>query len=774
MHKRVCSLLCLLCLLCLIVAIPSVAAYGQASRALIDQYCVGCHNERLKTAGLMLDKLDVSQIGGNPAAWEKVARKLRAGDMPPAGRPRPARADAEAFAASLEAALDAAAAAQPNPGAPAIHRLNRTEYSNAIRDLLALDTSAVDVKSWIPADDSGYGFDNIGDVLSLSPLLLEKYLSAAEKISRLAVGDPKIPPADETYDAPKGLVQDDRTSDELPFGSRGGLAVHHYFPLDGEYLIQVRLQRTSGQERETILGLQEQRQIDVRLDGHRLKLFVVGGGQSQLDLVADGNLELRFPAKAGSHIVAVSFIKDTVKPAPRRNNSGAISSVTIRGPYNATGSGETASRARIFACRPAPGIDNENACAANVLGTLARRAYRRPVAKADLAPLLDLYKDGRKDGGFEAGIEMALRGILVSPGFLFRIERDPPKIVPGAAYRISDTELASRLSFFLWSSIPDDALLDAAEQGKLRDPAVLEQQVRRMLADSRSSALVQNFAGQWLYLRNLQSVLPDPSEFPDFDDNLRQAMQQETELFFASMLREDRSVLDLLTADYTFVNERLARHYQIPNVFGNGFRRVAVSNEARRGLLGQASVLTVTSYATRTSPTLRGKWLLENILGTPPPPPPDNVPSLKDDTQSKAMSMRERMEQHRANVVCASCHARMDPMGFALENFDAIGRWRTRNSDGSPVDASGVLPDGSKVEGPAGLRAVLLQQPDQFAGNLTDRLLTYALGRGTEYYDAPVIRAVTREAARNGYRWSSLILGIVRSTPFQMRKSVGP
>ena len=754
------------------MAIPCIAAYGQASRTLIDQYCIGCHNERLKTAGLMLDKLDLAQIGSNPAVWEKVARKVRSGDMPPAGRPRPAKADADAFAASLETGLDNAAAAQPNPGAPAIHRLNRTEYSNAIRDLLALDTSAIDVKSWIPADDSGYGFDNIGDVLSLSPLLLERYLSAAEKISRLAVGDPKIPPADETYDAPKGLVQDDRTSDELPFGSRGGLAVHHYFPLEGEYLIQVRLQRTSGQERETILGLQEQRQIDLRLDGQRLKLFVVGGGQSQLDPVADGNLELRFSAPAGSHVVAVSFIKDTVKPAARRNNSGAISSVTIRGPYNVSGSGETPSRARIFTCRAAAG--NENACAAHILSTLARRAYRRPVTNADLAPLLDLYKDGRKDGGFEAGIEMALRGILVSPGFLFRIERDPPKSVPGVVYRISDIELASRLSFFLWSSIPDDALLNIAEQGKLRDPAVLQQQVRRMLADARGNALVENFAGQWLYLRNLQSVLPDPSEFPDFDDNLRQAMQQETELFFASMLREDRSVLDLLTADYTFVNERLARHYQIPNVFGNGFRRVTINNDDRRGLLGQAAILTVTSYATRTSPTLRGKWLLENLLGTPPPPPPDNVPSLKDDTQSKALSMRQRMEQHRANVVCASCHARMDPMGFALENFDAIGRWRNRNSDGSPVDASGVLPDGSKFEGPAGLRNLLLQQPAQFAGNLTERLLTYALGRGTEYYDAPVIRAITRDAARNGYRWSSLILGIVSSTPFQMRKSVSP
>jgi len=748
----------------------AVTAYGQASRMLIDQYCIGCHNERLRTAGLMLDKLDVSQIGSNPAVWEKVARKLRSGDMPPAGRPRPAKADADAFASSLETALDAAAAAQPNPGAPAIHRLNRTEYSNAIRDLLALDTQAIDVKSWIPADDSGYGFDNIGDVLSLSPLLLERYLSAAEKISRLAVGDPKIPPADETYDAPKGLVQDDRTSDELPFGSRGGLAVHHYFPLDGEYLIQVRLQRTSGLERDTILGLQEQRQIDVRLDGHRLKLFVVGGGQSQLDPGADGNLELQFPAKAGSHTVAVSFIKDTVRPAPRRNNSGAISSVTIRGPYNATGSGETPSRVRIFTCR---GPGNENACAKDILGALARRAYRRPITNADLGPLLDLYKAGRKDGSFEAGIEMAVRGILVSPGFLFRIERDPPKIAPGAVYRISDIELASRLSFFLWSSIPDDALLNAAEQGRLKDPAVLEQQVRRLLADPRSNALVQNFAGQWLYLRNLQSVLPDPSEFPDFDENLRQAMQQETELFFASMLREDRSVLDLLNADYTFVNERLARHYQIPNVFGNGFRRVTLDNEGRRGLLGQASILTVTSYATRTSPTLRGKWLLENILGTPPPPPPDNVPSLKEDTQSKAMSMRQRMEQHRANVVCASCHARMDPMGFALENFDAIGRLRTRNSDGSPVDASGVFPDGSKFEGPAGLRHVLLEQPGQFVGNLTERLLTYALGRGTEYYDAPVTRAITREAARNGYRWSSLILGIVESTPFQMRSMSG-
>lgn len=759
-------------------AAPRATAAPQGAptpRALLDQYCVTCHNQRLKTAGLMLDQMDLATIGASAETWENVAHKLRSGAMPPAGRPRPGAAEKETLTTWLETELDSAAAARPNPGRPAIHRLNRTEYANAVRDLLDFDTTAVDVKSFLPGDDSGYGFDNIGDVLSLSPLLLERYLSAAEKISRLAVGDPEIPSTAETYDAPKGLLQEERTSDELPFGSRGGFAVRHYFPVDGEYVIQVGLQKTAGQDGDVIVGLNEERQIDVRLDGARLKLFQIGGGRSQRDGAADASLEVRFTAKAGSGRIAVNFVKDTLKPAARRNASGAVSSIVVQGPYGTTGPGNTPSRARIFSCSRSSSASSSEAddCAQKILSTLARRAYRRSVTPDDVRPLLDLYKEGAGEGGFETGIAMALRGILASPGFLFRVERDPVNARPDSIYRISDFELASRLSFFVWSSIPDDALLDLAERGRLKDPAVLEQQVRRMLADSRSKALVENFAGQWLYLRNIQSVLPDPSEFPDFDDSLRQAMRQETELFFESMIREDRGILELLDADYTFLNERLARHYGIPNVFGSDFRRVSLKTEERRGLLGQASILTVTSYATRTSPTLRGKWLLENIVGSPPPPPPDDVPSLKDDGASQALSMRERMEAHRANPVCASCHAQMDPMGFALENFDAIGRWRTANSDGSRIDASGTLPDGTTFDGPVGLRRVLQKAGGQFVNNVTEKLLTYALGRGVEYYDAPVVRAVSRESARDNYRWSSLILGIVKSTPFQMRRSAG-
>jgi hypothetical protein len=674
--------------------------------------------------------------------------------MPPAGLPRPAQATVDSVASELEAALDRAAAERPNPGRPAIHRLNRTEYSNAIRDLLALDTTAIDVKSFLPGDDSGYGFDNIGDVLSVSPLLLERYMFAAEKISRLAVGNPAILPSSEEYAAPKALVQEDHMGDDFPLGTRGGLAVRHHFPLDAEYVIRARINGIAGPDVA---------QVDVRVDGERLKLFNT-----------DANTDIRFKAKAGSRLVAVFFVKDTVKPAPRRGGSGAVGGITILGPYNATGSGQTPSRDRIFICRPAAAAQ-EQTCARKILSALARRAYRRPVGDPDVDPLLRLYTIGRSDGSFDAGVEMALRGILTSPGFLFRLERDPAGATPGP-HRISDLELASRLSFFLWSSIPDETLLNLAEQRKLTgDPRVLEQQVRRMAADPRSKALSENFAGQWLYLRNARTVQPDPAVFPEFDENLRQAMQKETELLFDSMLREDRSVVDLLDADYTFVNERLARHYGIPNVFGSNFRRVSIDRDERRGLLGQASILTVTSYATRTSPTLRGKWLLENILGTPPPPPPDDVPSLKDDGRSQAKTMRQRMDEHRTNPVCASCHARMDPMGFALENFDAIGRWRTVNeSDTSRIDASGVLPDGTRFEGPAELRKLLLKDRVQFVGNVTEKLLTYALGRGTEYYDAPVIRKTAREAAAHGYRWSSLILGIVNSAPFQMRSAPTP
>ena len=766
-------------------------------RAILNRYCVTCHNEKLKTAGLMLDTMDVEKVSEGAAVWEKVVRKLRTAAMPPAGMPRPDQPTYDSFATYLETELDRAAAAKPNPGRPAIHRLNRTEYTNAIRDLLAMEING---GTLLPADDSGYGFDNIADVLSVSPTLLERYTSAARKISRLAIGDPAMRPDFETYDVPKYLLQEDRMSDALPFGSRGGMAIRHYFPLDGEYVVRIRLQRE--RQGAYILGLTEQHQLEVRLDGARIKLFTVGrerNGVSRTNVdsgteyerTADLGLEVRFPVNAGMRVVGVAFLKKTTEPegmieprlagfrfAPNVVVEPAVASVAIGGPYDVKGPGDTPSRRRIFVCHPTSGPANskdEEQCARKILSTLARRAYRRPVTEEDLQPLLSFYQAGQSKGSFEAGIEMALRRILVSLEFLFRIELDPANVAPNTAYRISDLALASRLSFFLWSSIPDDELLDLAARGKLQDPAVLQQQVQRMLADSRSKTLVSNFAGQWLYLRNLRSVQPDPAGFPEFDENLREAFQQETELFLESLLREDHSVLDLLNANYTFLNERLARHYGIPNIYGSHFRRVTLNDEARRGLLGQGSILTVTSYATRTSPTLRGKWLLENILGTPPPPPPPNVPSLKDNKETKALSMRQRMEQHRANPVCASCHARMDPLGFALENFDAIGKWQTTSGDANtPIDASGVLPDGTRFQGPAELRKALLSKPEQFVTTVTEKLLTYAIGRGVEYYDAPAVRKITRETAASDYRWSSLIAEIVKSDPFQMRRSREP
>ena len=801
---------------------PDLAS-AATQRALLDRYCVTCHNEKLKTAGLMLDKMDVEKVSEGAPVWEKVVRKLRTGAMPPAGMPRPDKAAYDSFATYLESALDSAAAANPNPGKELVHRLNRAEYTNAVRDLVAVE---IDGESLLPADESTYGFDNIGDALSVSPVLLERYIAVARKISRLAIGDPTVRPAFETYDVPKLLVQDDRVSEDLPFGSRGGIAIRHYFPLDGEYVIRIRLQRNS---RDYIRGLAEPHQLDVRLDGVRVKLFPVGGEhygktspmfsratplgdpkQEEYEHGMDAGLEVRFPAKTGFHNVGVAFVEEEAAPEgffqPRmtqfdvvtyKGGNPAVESVTIGGPFDPRGVGETASRSKIFVCHPggvesrglSPGQaagsgklagNSEEACARKILSTLAHRAYRRPVTDKDVQTLLSFYKASRaaenNGSGFDSGIERALERILVGPEFLFRIERDPANLAPNTVHRISDLELATRLSFFLWSSIPDEQLLDLAGHGKLKDPAILEQQVRRMLADSRSKALVSNFAGQWLYLRTLQKVSPDPEAFPEFDENLRTAFQQETELFIDSMLREDRSVLDLLKADYTFLNERLARHYGIPNVYGSHFRRVTLSDDARKGLVGQASILTVTSYATRTSPTLRGKWILENILGAPPPPPPPNVPSLQDrGADGKILSVRQQMERHRANPACAVCHTRMDPLGFALENFDAIGHWRTTSgADNTPIDSSGVLPDGAKFNGPAELRTILLSRPQEFVTAVTEKLMTYALGRGVDYYDQPSIRKIMREATANDYRWSSLILGVVKSTPFQMRKSPEP
>jgi hypothetical protein len=749
-------------------------------RAAVNRYCVGCHNSKLKTAGLALDTIGAESVDRHPEAWEKVVRRLRVRSMPPAGLPRPDERTYNALISSVEGSLDSAAAAKPNPGrTDTFRRLNRTEYQNAIRDLLAVD---VDVSSLLPSDESSHGFDNV-TVGDLSPTLLERYLSAAQKISRLAMGSPSKSPGGYSVILPPDLTQEEHF-DELPLGTRGGLVTHYTFPVDAEYDIQLRLARDRNEHVEGLTGPSE---VELMLDGERVRLFTVKppppGNDHQF---VDKELHIRVPVKAGPHVVGVAFpkrpsalLETERQPYQAHFNMDrhpriqpAVYSVSINGPYEASGHGDTPSRRKIFVCSPArPG--EEEGCAKRIVAGLMRRAYRRPVTDADLQVPLKFYREARTGADFEAGIEMALRAVLVSPEFLFRVEQDPAGVAPNTAYRMSDLELASRLSFFIWSSIPDDELLDAAIRGKLRTPAVLEQQVRRMLADSRSRALVSNFADQWLYLRNLASTTPDMRAFPDFDDNLRQAFRQETELFFESIMREDRSVLDLLRANYTFVNERLAKHYGIPNVYGSRFRRITFSggDEGRGGLLRQGSILTVTSYATRTSPVIRGKWILSNILGVPPPPPPPDVPALKEkSTIGKNLSMRERMAEHRANPACSGCHQLMDPVGFSLENYDAVGRWR-KMEDGTRIDATGGLPDGSKFEGVAGLQQALLSRPEVFTGTFTEKLLTYALGRGVEYYDAPAVRKVVQEAGAKDYRFSSFILGIVSSTPFQLRRS---
>ena len=775
---------------------PGMAAASQ--RAFLDTYCVACHNNGLRSGQLTLDAIEIGSVGDQAGVWEKVVSKLRTRSMPPAGMLQPDDAARGDFLAYLESRLDRAAAAQPTPGRPAVQRLNRTEYTNAVRDLLAVDTDAVDIASFLPADDASYGFDNIGDALTVSPTLMEAYMSASRRISRLAIGDPASRPVVERYEVPKYIMQDLRMTEDLPFGSRGGTAIRHHFPADGEYGLEVRLQRNASRAGgiTVAVGLEEPHEVDLRLDGRRIQTFTVGGIDSRVrtqteEDEVDAGLAVRIPVQAGTRVVGVTLLDQTVEPEgvfqPKATDYSnvesynfevdgpAIGSVTISGPYDVTGVGDTASRRRIFVCHPENATEEEP-CAGRILTQLARRAYRRPVAEQDVESLMDLYRTGRdsvqEQFGFERGVETAVRRILVDPEFLFRIERDPVNAEAGAPYRISDLELASRLSFFLWSSIPDDELLEVAERGALRDPATLEDQVRRMLRDDRSRALVDNFAGQWLYLRNVQAAWPNPEMFPDFVANLRDDFQRETELFIESMLGDDRRVTDLLAADYTFLNERLARHYGIAGVAGNNFRRVTVSDENRKGLRGQGSVLMVTSYATRTAPTIRGKWLLENILGAPPPPPPANVPSLDEapGTDGRLLTVREQLEAHRVNPACAGCHSIMDPLGFALENFDATGKWRTTDG-GHPVDASGVLPDGTVFEGPAQLRQLLLRQPELLVHAVAEKLMTYALGRGVEYYDAPAIRKIVRDAAATEYRWSSVILGIVNSVPFQMRSA---
>ena len=740
---------------------PHGRAQQQISTELVNRYCVGCHNQKLKTAGVSLQGLDLAKVGDQAGVWERALRKVRSGQMPPPGLPHPDATASASFTKWLEESLDRAAAASPNPGRPAVHRLNRAEYSNAIRDLLAVD---IRPGSLLPVDDSGYGFDNIGDVLSVSPILLERYISVARQISRLAVGDPKIKPTEEEYAArrdPPGSIRrtrNERVNDDLPFDSRGGLAAKHYFPVDAEYTIRVKLNNESppairapikaGLRTVGVTFLRESAKAELPAPGAK----AVTNSTAELDVRLDGVRLKRFEI-------------------PEKDARAQVNSVIVGGPYNITGPGDTASRAKLFVCRPA-GPGDEEPCARKVLSALTRRAFRRPITEADLKPLLAFYNSGRRERDFDYGIEKALRALLVSPDFLFRVENDPAGSRAGAAYRIGDVELASRLSFFLWSSIPDDTLLDLAEKGKLRDPQVLEQQVRRMLDDPRSESLVSNFAGQWLFLRGLAQAKPDPEAFPEFDESLRQAFYDETELFFHSILREDRSVLELLNANYTFLNERLAEHYGVPNVYGSQFRKVTLNDPNRGGLLGQGSILTVTSYPNRTSVVQRGKWILENLLGAPPPPPPPEVPELKPHAKDgRRLTMREQMEQHRSNPVCSSCHARMDPIGFALENYNGVGKWRSKDG-ASPIDASGKFPGGAEFSGPAGLKKLLLADyRDDFVANVTEKLLIYALGRGLEYYDQPAVRAITRQAAQDDYKMSALVTAIVKSVPFQMRRT---
>lgn len=753
----------------LLLLAPQASPAPAPPAATLNKYCVACHSPRSKAANVVVNPAELDSAALSPDVWEKVVRKLRARYMPPAGVPRPDEAAYEALIAALESKLDSA---PPNPGrTDTFRRLNRSEYRNAVRDLLDLD---IDVSSLLPNDESSHGFDNI-TVGTLSPTLLERYLSAARKISRLAIGSPIRAPGGDTFQLPPDLTQEAHF-DNLPIGTRGGLSVRYTFPVNAHYEIHVRLARDRNEHIEGLTGPHE---VELLLDGRPVRRFTVTPPPTGADHhTTDKHLQLRIPVTAGPHTLAATFPKraSTLLETERQPYQAhfnmdrhpriqpAIYSLTVNGPYDPQGPGDTPSRRRIFQCSA-----QDEPCAQRILLNLARRAYRRPVTPSDIGAPLRFFRETAQKEGFEQGIEMALRAILVSPEFLFRVEQDPPGVAPNTAYRLNDLQLASRLSFFLWSSIPDDELLDLAAGNQLHHPATLEKQVRRMLADPRSRALISNFAGQWLYLRNLDSATPDMRAFPDFDDNLRQAFRRETELFFESIVREDRSVLDLLRADYTFVNERLARHYGIPNVYGSRFRRVTFP--ARGGLFRQGSILTVTSYATRTSPVMRGAWILTNILGMPPPPPPPNVPALKDSNAlSQTLSMRERMAQHRANPACAGCHQLMDPLGFALENYDAVGRYRTAE-DAIPIDPSGNLPDGSRFDGVSGLQKALLSRPEVFLSTFTGKLLTYALGRGVEPHDAPAVRKMISEARSRDFRFSSFILGIAGSTPFQMRRS---
>jgi hypothetical protein len=707
--------------------------------------------------------------------------------MPPAGMPRPNQASAARFATYLETALDRAAMAKPNPGRALIHRLNRTEYGNAIRDLLGV---TVDVTAMLPADDAAYGFDNIADLLGVSPVLLERYLSAAWKISGLAVGDKEAATVTETYRIPPELSQYNH-AEGLPVGTRGGTVLTHNFPVDGEYVLHAGLWSNTT---HWVKGIEYPNVFVVLLDGRVVHRVTIGGGEdqklmyatSQADIQFERRMEVRVPVTAGPHTIGFTFLEknhgqwdDLIQPVMKDNidqlgTTGmmVLDRILVTGPLNPTSRGDSPSRRQIFLCRPSASAD-EVPCARRIIDALARRAYRQPVNERQMETLLGFYQQGRTQGDFDTGIQYAVTRIIASPEFLFHLEPDPENVRPDTPYRLNDFELATRLAAFLWSSIPDDPLLDLAAREKLKDPVIYEQQVRRMMVDPRAEALITNFAGQWLYLRNLKDTHPDQNQFPDFDENLRNDLRHETELFFGSILKEDRSALDLITANYTYLNERLAQHYGIPDIYGDDFRRVPVTDEARRGLLGQGSVLTVTSYPNRTSPVLRGKFILTNFLGTPPPAPPPNVPPLKDDEPGRPLTMKQKMEQHRASAPCAVCHRVMDPLGFTLENFDAVGRWRVHDR-GVPIDPTDMLSDGTSVSGAVDLRRMLLARQGQFVATLTEKLFTYALGRGVEYYDMPAVRAIVRDAARNDSRFSSLILGITKSVPFQMKLKKSP
>ncbi len=795
------------------VADPAVTMNRARARAMLDRYCVVCHNERTRTADLTLDTLDLMHVGQDADSWEHVVRRLRASAMPPAGRPRPDAGTTRAFVGWLESALDRDGLADPDPGRPAIHRLNRAEYGNAVRDLFDL---TVDVNALLPVDDEEEGFDNIADVLSVSPTLIERYLGAAQRISRLVVRDRTLRPVAEIYPVHGALDQNQAVSLDLPLGSRGGVAVEHNFPVDGEYVIRVTLRK---QEYGYARGMGQPHRIDLRLDGARLDTFMVGrdwehgqlppmGYAGKFEQVYDGSsfpaweryalnadegLEIRTTVTSGRHRVGVAFdrrsaVAEGILPLAvdrssysygqdeMQDGNPAISGIEILGPYNVVDASAPTSRNQIFECQPST-TNAEPGCAREILSSLARRAYRRPATEADVTLLMAFYQEGAAERGFEAGIQAAIERLLVDPEFLFRIETDPAGIAAGASYQVSDLELASRLSFFLWSSIPDDEMLDLAVEERLGQPDTLDRQIRRMLADPRSRALVENFGGQWLQLRKLRNAAPDTATYTAFDENLRDAMRRETELVLEAELLDDRPVVNLLRTDYTFVNERLARHYDLPNVYGPHFRRVSLP-ETRGGILGHASILTITSYANRTSPVVRGKWLLENILGTPPPPPPPDVPSLPSAREAGVpASMRERLAQHRTNAVCASCHNIIDPLGFALESYDAIGRWRATNGGGTPfdtgvpIDASGTLVDGTEIRGLSGLREVLLDRQDQFVDTVTEKLLTYAVGRTLGPGDMPVVRHIARQTSPDQLTWSALITAIVKSPPFLMRRS---